>query len=378
MPRKNFKNIGELQGYEYLKGVITDDPDLDADTCTVKIKDSDGNDTEFEDTPIFYHCSEDAEEREDNGAIEGAAFGFVKDDEVIVLKQRQGAPGHDGEPASEPKIFVIGHLSGIAPCCFIEPWDGPLVVTKRPWITEYIYFHSIDADGIPDFPTINRFNVSTEDGALIIHKEPDVEPEGGWDSIVPDSWGEDDYHQCGVTYPVNPATLGNWDIPVFKPSAQQVRVSLGEIDFTCCRWPTVAPRSIFEVNVYGFKHGTTERYVFAIYFISESALGDYKNLSAYEIYNQGRFCLSADLMTHNYQMEFAAGGNAGVSMRPDVTQYYAYIPMVDPVWLKFPFLIDVCSVQVFVQLSQRGMYTDWTHRQEIPGITARIDNIEIC
>ena len=128
MPRKNFENIGVLQGYEYLKGVITDDPDQDADTCTLTI-----GDAEYADVPIFYHCSEDAEEREDNGAIEGAAFGFVKDEGVIVLKQRQGAPGHDGEPASEPKIFVIGHLSGIAPCCWTEPWDGPLYTTKWPW-----------------------------------------------------------------------------------------------------------------------------------------------------------------------------------------------------------------------------------------------------
>jgi len=133
MPRKNFKNIGELQGYEYLKGVITDDPDQDADTCAVRVKDAEGNDVEFADTPIFYHCSEDAVEREDNGAIEGAATGFAKDDEVIVLKQR---------PDLDDKIFVIGHIGGIAPCCFIEPWsrvvDGEesayaAITDKYPW-----------------------------------------------------------------------------------------------------------------------------------------------------------------------------------------------------------------------------------------------------
>jgi len=116
MPRKNFENIGVLQGYEYIRGVITDDPDYNLDTCTVSVKDAEGNDVECADTPIFYHCSNDAEEREDNGAIEGGAAGFVKDDEVIVLKQRQGAPGHAGEPAGEPKIFVIGHVAGIKAC----------------------------------------------------------------------------------------------------------------------------------------------------------------------------------------------------------------------------------------------------------------------
>jgi hypothetical protein len=116
MPRKNFENIGTLQDYEYLKGVITDTPDTINDTCTVQIKvagkDTNGSivlrDVEFPATPIFYHCSEDAVERE-NGALEGAAAGFAQDDEVIVLKQCTG---------TSPNIFVIGHIDGIKRCGF--------------------------------------------------------------------------------------------------------------------------------------------------------------------------------------------------------------------------------------------------------------------
>lgn len=151
MPRKNFENIGVLQGYEYTRGIITDDPDYDMDTCTVRVKDAEGNDVDYADTPIFYHCTEDAEEREDNGAIEGGSAGFVKDDEVIVLKQRKGAPGHDGEPASEPKIFVIGHAEGIKACGLAikitsvngftpeEPpfWNKFQVILSQPIETEY-------------------------------------------------------------------------------------------------------------------------------------------------------------------------------------------------------------------------------------------------
>jgi len=100
MPKKNFKNFGEMQGYEYLKGVISS-VDGDTDTCALSI-----NGAEHKTVPIYYHCSEDAEEIS-NGAIEGSAAGFAEDDEVIVLKQREGL---------ENKIFVVGHIDGARVC----------------------------------------------------------------------------------------------------------------------------------------------------------------------------------------------------------------------------------------------------------------------
>lgn len=104
MPRKNFRNIGELQGYEYIRGVIIGTPDNETDTCTVEITGS-----RYVSVPIFYHCTPDAQVRE-NGAIIGGAAGFAEGDAVAVLKQR---------PGLEDKIFVIAHLEGIRPCRFI-------------------------------------------------------------------------------------------------------------------------------------------------------------------------------------------------------------------------------------------------------------------
>lgn len=177
MPRKNFENIGDLQGYEYLKGVITDDPDTDTDTCTVRVKvvageAEDGSvsyeDHEFENTPIFYHCEEDSAEREDNGAILGAAAGFAINDEVIVLKQR---------PGLDDKIFVIGHLGGIKSCeCFVEPFDGPLVTTKWPWDHSYEFF------GYGTYPPDNS-EISVTDGGLEIVVGP-MPADGLWDQQI--------------------------------------------------------------------------------------------------------------------------------------------------------------------------------------------------
>jgi len=73
MPKKNFENFGEMQGYEYLKGVISS-VDVDTDTCTLSI-----NEAEYNTVPIYYHCTEDAEERS-NGAIQDGATGFREDD----------------------------------------------------------------------------------------------------------------------------------------------------------------------------------------------------------------------------------------------------------------------------------------------------------
>jgi len=103
MPKKNFKNIGTLQGYEYVAGVI-DSIDGGNDTCGLTV----GEDT-FEGVPIFYHCHPEAEER-DNGALEGAAGAFAVGDDVIVLKQRKPDKIGDTQIDDVLKLFVIGHV----------------------------------------------------------------------------------------------------------------------------------------------------------------------------------------------------------------------------------------------------------------------------
>jgi hypothetical protein len=114
MPRKNFKNFGDLQQYEYVPGVI-DSIDGEADTCSVMI-----GENSYTDVPIYYHCKPDSPER-DNGAIEGAAAGFAVDDPVVVLRQRipEEVAGD-----FEQKLFVIGHRWGIKKC------DGFIMVVS--------------------------------------------------------------------------------------------------------------------------------------------------------------------------------------------------------------------------------------------------------
>ena len=113
MPLKNFQTVGELQDYEYLKGVITE-VNSDNDTCSLTI-----GGTAHASVPIFYHCNPDVAER-DNGALEGAAAAFAVDDQVVVLKNRDN-----------DKIFVVAHVEDKKPC-------GGLMLV--------VFTHTIDAD----------------------------------------------------------------------------------------------------------------------------------------------------------------------------------------------------------------------------------------
>ncbi|MCG6537111.1 MAG: hypothetical protein L7F78_20985 [Syntrophales bacterium LBB04] len=156
MPKKPFKYFGDLQGYEFLKGVITDDPDSETDTCTVEVfLPSEQSLKTIESVPIFYHCDETVEERE-NGALEGSSAAFAKDDEVIILKQRDGL---------DDKIFVIGRIDGAQHCCWIEPWDGPELTTLWPW--EHIYGGENQYPGTPIFA--DNSTAEIEDGILSLN-----------------------------------------------------------------------------------------------------------------------------------------------------------------------------------------------------------------
>lgn len=103
MPLKNFPTVGELQGYEYLRGVVSN-IDHTTDTCDL----SAGGEA-YSDVPIFYHCKAAKAER-GNGAITGGSWAFAPGDEVIVLRQRPGCPGDVG------RVFVIGFTDGARRC----------------------------------------------------------------------------------------------------------------------------------------------------------------------------------------------------------------------------------------------------------------------
>ena len=93
-----------MQEYEFITGEIVS-LDYENDTCEIIIE----GDTKTG-VPIFYHCNPSAQERS-NGAVQGGAFGFAKEDKVVVMRQQKPT---DGENAV--KIFVIGHKAGARPC----------------------------------------------------------------------------------------------------------------------------------------------------------------------------------------------------------------------------------------------------------------------
>lgn len=97
MPTHDFKDIGDVLGFDILRGTITA-IDTTTDTCTVTV---DGASLT---ALLFYHCAPDSILR-DNGSISGAASGFAVNDIVIVLKK------HDGS-----MVKVIGHIDGIRRC----------------------------------------------------------------------------------------------------------------------------------------------------------------------------------------------------------------------------------------------------------------------
>lgn len=80
MPTIDFRNIGEVLNYEFLRGTITEIDDI-FDTCTVTI---DGFPVEL--VPLFFHTSGTGTLRS-NGAIQGASAAFRAGDEVIVMRE---------------------------------------------------------------------------------------------------------------------------------------------------------------------------------------------------------------------------------------------------------------------------------------------------
>lgn len=111
MPYYEHDNWGDIQNYIFVKGIITRiDSKFDLADVDVEGYQNGSN------IPLFYHCSDDAEERS-NGAIEGAAAAFsagsgddpTDGDKVIVMC----------EAATGKPIRIVGFVEGIQPCCVI-------------------------------------------------------------------------------------------------------------------------------------------------------------------------------------------------------------------------------------------------------------------
>jgi hypothetical protein len=124
LPLHNHKNIGEVQKTAYLVGIVTA---VDSEFDTVDFTGV-GTCPSGVAIPLFYHCQyEEGEEPalRDNGALEGAAGAFSKDDEVIVQCEITGANRY-------VPLRVMGFTDKPKPCLW-EPWGGPDIDSKHPW-----------------------------------------------------------------------------------------------------------------------------------------------------------------------------------------------------------------------------------------------------
>ena len=112
MPTIDFIDIGDVLNYEFFQGTLKTINTND-DTCTVEV-----NGTVYQ-AVCFYHCQDDgypAQTIRSNGALSGAAMGFIKNynnwyykipatDKVIVMKKRDNSV-----------VKVIGYVDIIRKC----------------------------------------------------------------------------------------------------------------------------------------------------------------------------------------------------------------------------------------------------------------------
>ncbi|MFA5152549.1 MAG: hypothetical protein WC554_08330 [Clostridia bacterium] len=112
MPTIDFIDIGDVLNYEFLQGTLKS-INTDDDTCTVEVSGV------TYPAVCFYHCGATGTLRS-NGAIEGAAMGFIKTywdyyykipatEKVIVMKKRDNSI-----------VKVIGYVD-IIRRCFVVP-----------------------------------------------------------------------------------------------------------------------------------------------------------------------------------------------------------------------------------------------------------------
>ncbi len=121
--------------------------DYDLDTCSVNL--STDNKSYYQnlvinqantlsDVPISYmSCN---------------AYAFSVDDRVLIR--------FDGQDWGAPR--VIGFESEPVECCWTEPWDGPDLTSKWPWV------HEFDWEGSPSYPYTDNSSIEIVDGKLNI------------------------------------------------------------------------------------------------------------------------------------------------------------------------------------------------------------------
>ncbi|MBW2094208.1 MAG: hypothetical protein JRI80_04900 [Deltaproteobacteria bacterium] len=98
MPRYTHDNLGDVLNHAYCNAVVEAVHSSD-DTADIQL-----NGGQWDNIPIFYHCTPDAEKR-GNGALLGASSAFHEGDRVIVMVDDGNVP-----------VRVVGFVDGIKQC----------------------------------------------------------------------------------------------------------------------------------------------------------------------------------------------------------------------------------------------------------------------
>ena len=203
MPYYPHPDWQDIQKHIFIKGIITS-VDSENDTADVTVPGgSDGTVAGYQDgsdIPIFYHCSDDAEERS-NGAIEGGSSPFSEDDEVIVMCEADtGLP-----------VRIIGFVDGIRQCAFqfriIREFDDDYIVTDAMTLDEGLgeYF----PDDFQNSGSFIWFKVYSNLGYQIVVYGHNTEE--NWERYHPDDDIDDFNPECMATY--NEETQV-WTVPI--------------------------------------------------------------------------------------------------------------------------------------------------------------------
>ena len=173
-PLLNHANLGEVQKTAYLTATITE-VDIENDTASFT---GIGNCPAGTDIPIFYHCEKDSEER-DNGALEGAAGAFAKDDEVIVMCEIVSSSEYRA-------LRVMGFVSKPKSCGLrIKLYRGDgVLITGWSWdgeesgdILTFLSLRNSDDDWIAQTVT---YDAETEYWTLSVDNDEDKDSDGYW------------------------------------------------------------------------------------------------------------------------------------------------------------------------------------------------------
>jgi hypothetical protein len=177
--RINHPDLGDVHKTTYAEGLITDmgvisaNPLMPADTCTVEC-----GEKEFENVPLFFHCRQDSRHPEgrtprDNKGLQNAAWGYRAGDRVKVMLQ-------EGEAAA---------VLGLADNPVKAPGDFDL--RRCPYLVRVVLFARLTMYPLPSGTWESHFVYLDLITQTVYHHHVQPGYVTGSNQPIYDSWGHD-------------------------------------------------------------------------------------------------------------------------------------------------------------------------------------------